>query len=77
MPEADQAKDATKLSRLRLFVGGLHEDVTTPDLRQRFGKFGSVSSVDISLKRDAQGIKSLLLSGGVLALGRSMCGLDV
>ncbi|XP_033645325.1 nucleolar protein 8-like [Asterias rubens] len=55
MPEADQAKDAAKLSRLRLFVGGLHEDVTTPDLRQRFGKFGSVSSVDISLKRDAQG----------------------
>ncbi|XP_022104948.1 nucleolar protein 8-like [Acanthaster planci] len=41
--------------RRRLFVGGLHKDVTSADLEQRFGKFGSVTDVNVRTKRDSQG----------------------
>ena len=43
-------------SRQRLFVGGLHQEVTGSDLRERFGRFGRVPSVDLRTKRDAEGM---------------------
>ena len=54
----DESKMKSQPDRRRLFVGGLHENVTLADIEQRFGKFGSVTSVDVRTKRDSQGMSS-------------------
>ncbi|XP_038053993.1 nucleolar protein 8-like [Patiria miniata] len=54
MPDETKVQLAQPV-RKRLFIGGLHQDVTADDLQQRFGRFGSVTSVDVRTKRDSQG----------------------
>ena len=39
----------------RLHIGGLFDTVTEDDLRQRIGKHGEVSSVEIVVRRDSDG----------------------
>jgi len=39
----------------RLFVGGLFDEVTPEDLKQRFAKYGNVMSVDLKAKRNSFG----------------------
>lgn len=42
----------------RLYVGGLSHTISEKDLRDRFGKFGEVSDVEIITRKDEHG-KSL------------------
>ncbi|GAA6107958.1 nucleolar protein 8 [Tachysurus ichikawai] len=39
----------------RLYIGGLSHTITQKDLRDRFGKFGEVSDVEIITRKDEQG----------------------
>lgn len=39
----------------RLYVGGLGHTVSEKDLRDRFGKFGKVSDVEIITRKDEDG----------------------
>ena len=39
----------------RLHIGGLFDTVAEDDLRQRLGRHGEVSSVDIVVRRDSDG----------------------
>ena len=39
----------------RLHIGGLFDTVAEDDLRQRLGKHGEVSSVEIVVRRDSEG----------------------
>uniref|UniRef100_A0AAV2MIL3 Nucleolar protein 8 n=1 Tax=Knipowitschia caucasica TaxID=637954 RepID=A0AAV2MIL3_KNICA len=40
----------------RLYVGGLSHSVTDKDLKDRFGKFGKVESVELKTRADEQGV---------------------
>jgi len=42
----------------RLYIGGLGHTVSEKDLKDRFGKFGDVSDVEIIRRKDEQGRKS-------------------
>ena len=39
----------------RLFIGGLHQALTEHDLRERFDRHGTISSVEIKKKDDSRG----------------------
>ncbi|XP_072181936.1 uncharacterized protein [Diadema setosum] len=39
----------------RLFVGGLHQSVTEQEVRDRFSRHGTISSVEIKTKKDLRG----------------------
>lgn len=39
----------------RLYVGGLSHTISEKDLRDRFGKFGEVSDVEIITRKDEHG----------------------
>ena len=39
----------------RLFVGGLYDGVEKDDLQERFGKFGTVTDVDVRKRLDDEG----------------------
>ncbi len=43
------------MEKLRLFLGGMYDGVTEADIKQRFGRFGNISSVDIREKKDDTG----------------------
>ncbi len=40
----------------RLHVGGLFEAVTQNELKQRLGKYGDVTSVEIVVRKDSSGL---------------------
>ena len=39
----------------RLYIGGLSHTITQKDLRDRFGKFGSVEDVELRTRNDDEG----------------------
>lgn len=43
------------LAMKRLYIGGLGHTVTEKDLKDRFGKFGDVTDVEIITRKDDQG----------------------
>ena len=40
----------------RLYIGGLFHGITEAELKERFGKFGCISSTSIKTKCDENGI---------------------
>lgn len=42
----------------RLYIGGLSHTVSEKDLKDRFGKFGDVSDVEIITRKDENGRNS-------------------
>lgn len=43
----------------RLYIGGLGHTVSEKDLKDRFGKFGDVSDVEIVTRKDENGKNSI------------------
>lgn len=39
----------------RLYVGGLSHNISKKDLKDRFGKFGEVSDVEVVTRKDEDG----------------------
>ena len=39
----------------RVYIGGLYQGVREGDLRQRFSSYGSISGVEIKVKKDSEG----------------------
>ena len=50
---ASAAKETDASSSRRLFIGNLHPDVSSIDLRERFENFGTVQDIDVRNKNDA------------------------
>ncbi len=48
------------LAMKRLYIGGLGHTVSEKDLKDRFGKFGDVSDVEIITRKDENGKNSCL-----------------
>ena len=44
-----------KVMSQRLYIGGLFHGVTEVELKERFGKFGSINNVSIKTKEDGNG----------------------
>lgn len=42
----------------RLFIGGLHHELKEQDLKERFGRHGSISSLKLKTKKDTKGKSS-------------------
>ena len=51
----------------RLYVGGLFHGVSEDEVKDRFGKFGSISNVSIKEKQDGNGNSKSLCIHSVIA----------
>ena len=53
-----QMAELSETTPRRLFVGGLFDGITDNDLKERFQRFGSVTSVEVKTKSDKLGMYS-------------------
>ncbi|MDK2413445.1 hypothetical protein QHH03_30615, partial [Aphanizomenon sp. 202] len=54
VPRDEIGKPESGVTVKKLFVGGIKDDVDEEDLRETFGKFGTVVSVSIPTEKESQ-----------------------
>lgn len=57
----------------RLYIGGLSHTISQKDIKDRFGKFGEVSDVEIVTRQDLTGKTNSLLPALLQTLCTKLC----